>query len=145
MPQFLDGERYQAIINQDNINEKGIRKIILETKNEKGETIATHSFTKFISKSEQNQLEQIDQKSKKTQISTLKDKNQTIKSCQLEPLIMGKEFIRQEVQENTDQKGNRTLTIITRDQNGKIISKDSIDLEFAADRYYSELIQDHIN
>ena len=32
------------------------------------------------------------------------------------------------------------LTIVTKDQNGKIISKDVIDLEFAAERYYSELV-----
>lgn len=133
---------YITKIENDYINEDGDREVIIETKDENGETIASHAIRKNLNPFEENAFNKKTDRLRKTTVSTKKDKGLIVRSHTIQPVICGKEFFKQEVEEKVDKKGNRSILVITKNQYGEIVNEESVDEDLMGNAYTSEIVKD---
>lgn len=67
------------------------------------------------------QYKNITRNKRQTTIKTGKKDGKLVKTYTIAPIILGQEFVRQQVEESTDTLGNRRVTQKIQDQKGKTL------------------------
>ena len=123
------GNGYNTEVIADTIEKDGKRKVTVATKNDRGETICVKTVRPTInSVLGENFFDDFVQKSRgKSCISQKKQtKNKKVTIHQLRPTIMGNQYYQQVIEASEDNLKNKKVTVITKSQEGKIISKMSV-------------------
>ena len=131
-------------IENDYINEDGNRETSIITKNDKGETLISHTIKTSLLKESDKLFTKLNRGYRNTTMNTKKIRGKTIRSHTLKPILVGKDYFHQTVQEIIDKKGQRTLNIITKDQLGEIVNKEQTNSNFIGNGYNTEIIADTI-
>ena len=133
---------YITKVENDFINEDGDREVIIETKDEKGETIVSHAIKKNLNPFEETTFNKKTDRFRKTTVSTKKDKGLIVRSHTIQPVVSGKEFFKQEVEEKVDKKGNRSITVVTKNQYGEVVNKEKVNEDLMGNAYTSEIVKE---
>ena len=141
---FENAKSYFSIIGGEKINEKGEKTLILETRNNKGDTIASHKIKNSIIGAEKNIFKTKNEDFKKNRIFTEKKKGKIVRTCSIPAVLCGKEFFKQELEEEMNKGGKkgRCVTIVTKNQFGEILGRDKVREDLIGNRYVSEIVND---
>ena len=93
IPDDKKSSHYFSMITSDMIDGEGIREIILETKNEKSQTITQHSFRQRID-DKSIVYKNLTRKKRQSTIRTGNKDGYLVKSYTLPPIILGNEYLR---------------------------------------------------